>query len=308
MRSETQPRSQPEKLDPSGVLAGLAAGRKGILWMLATIMMFVAMDSIAKYLGPAYPVTQIVWARYMFHAVVVVAYLGHRLPGMMRTKRLGLQLTRSLLVLGSTICAFIALRYLPIADIVAVWTITPILVTALSYPVLKEYVGPRRWAGVCIGFIGALIMLRPGFGVFEPAVILAIGSALCMAFFNLVTRALSASDPPLTTLTYTAVVGLVVSSATLPFAWVAPDFEGWTLMVVLGLLGGVSHFTLIKAFASATAATVMPFTYTNLIWATLVGYFVFGDLPDLWTVGGALLIVASGLYIFYREHRNRAPS
>jgi len=182
----------------------------------------------------------------------------------------------------------------------------PLMVTALAAPMLGERVGPRRWAGVLIGFAGALIILRPGTSAMQLAVLLPLGAAAMYALYQVTTRMLAGSDSASTTIIYTASVGVVVMSALVPFFWTAPSPEQWGLLVLTGVFGGLGHFTLIKAFEAAPAATVTPFGYSSLIWATLWGFLVFGDLPDLWTITGAGVIVGSGLYIFHREQRRTA--
>jgi drug/metabolite transporter (DMT)-like permease len=183
--------------------------------------------------------------------------------------------------------------------------LTPILVTVLSVPLLGERVGPWRWAGVGAGLAGAIVIIRPGLGVMHLAALLPVCAAFGHAFYQISTRVLSRTDQPLTTLFYTPLAGFVATSAVLPFLWVQPDLEGWLLMMLIGLLGGLGHFALIKSLTAAPVAIVAPFTYTNLIWATDYGYVLFGDLPDGWTVLGAAVIVLSGLFIFYRETRSR---
>jgi drug/metabolite transporter (DMT)-like permease len=293
---------------PFASLAGLSDSHQGIAWMLFTTLLFVAMDAIAKHLTQTYPVPQITWARYTFHALALVVLFRRRLPALMRTRRLGLQIARSSLLFCSTVLAFLALRVMPLADVIAIWAIIPILVTALAVPLLGERVGPRRWAGVAAGFAGALIIIRPGLGVMQLAAWMPVGAAVALAFYHLATRALGATDSSLTTIVYTMSVGLVVTTGAIPFYWVTPDAPGWILMVALGLLGVIGHFSLIKSFEVATAATVIPYTYTNLIWATGIGFVAFGDLPDLWTAIGAGVIVGSGLYIFHRERQRRPPA
>jgi drug/metabolite transporter (DMT)-like permease len=282
--------------------------RRGILWMLLTTLFFVSMDALAKHLSQSYPVPQVVWARYVFHVLLLALLLGGRMRGVMRTERLGLQLLRSVFLLCATGLFFTALSYIPLAEASAIMFVAPILVTALSMPLLREHVGPRRWASVVVGFGGALIIIRPGGDGMELTALFALGGATSYAFYQITTRLLSRSDRALTTLAYSALVGALASSAVVPFFWVAPDLAGWAGMVGLGLLGGTGHFALIKAFQSAPAATVTPFGYAALIWATLYGFVLFGDLPDLWTVVGAAIIATSGLYIFHREHvARRSP-
>ena len=282
-----------------------APGR-GILWMLATAFCFVSMDALAKYLSQSYPVLQVVWARYVFHLLILALVLGPRLPRVARTGRLGLQFLRSLFLLGATGLFFAALSFIPLADATAIMFVAPILVTAMSVPLLGEYVGPQRWASVVVGFLGALVIIRPGSDAMEPAALLALGAASCYGFYQIATRRLSATDAPLTTLMYSAAVGVLVSSAVVPFFWVTPSPADWLTMMGLGLFGALGHFALIKAFQAAPAVTVTPFGYVNLLWAVLFGFMFFGELPDAWTMLGAAIIAASGLYILRREKLRRA--
>ncbi len=282
-----------------------APGR-GILWMLATAFCFVSMDALAKYLSQSYPVLQVVWARYVFHLLILALVLGPRLPRVARTGRLGLQFLRSLFLLGATGLFFAALSFIPLADATAIMFVAPILVTAMSVPLLGEYVGPQRWASVVVGFLGALVIIRPGSDAMEPAALLALGAASCYGFYQIATRRLSATDAPLTTLMYSAAVGVLVSSAAVSFFWVTPSPADWLTMMGLGLFGALGHFALIKAFQAAPAVTVTPFGYVNLLWAVLFGFVFFGELPDAWTMLGAAIIAASGLYILHREKLRRA--
>ncbi len=277
-----------------------APGR-GILWMLLTGICFVAMDSLAKHLTQSYPIAQVVWARYAFHFQLLALVLGPRLRRTMHTRRLGLQCLRSLLLLGATSLFFAALSFIPLADATAIMFVAPIVVTALAMPLLGERVGPHRWASVVVGFLGALVIIRPGTEAMDPAALLALCAASCYALYQIATRRLSATEVPLTTLAYTALIGVLATSALMPFLWLPPAPMHWFAMIGLGLLGGIGHFALIKAFQFAPAATVTPFGYSNLIWAVLFGYLIFGDLPDGWTVSGALVIAGSGLYIAHRE-------
>ncbi len=286
-----------------GALAG-DAGR-GILWMLLTMLIFASINALAKQLTLTYPVPQVVWARYAFHMVLLLVLLRGRLPRMLASRRLGLQLTRSLLMMFTTGLFFTGVRFIPLADAAAIMFVAPILVTALSVPLLGEPVGRRRWAAVLVGFAGALIIIRPGLGVMHAAAVLPFLAACLHSLYQIFTRKVSADDPPLTSLVYTALIGSLVSSAVVPFFWTTPDAMGWALMILLGLLGGGGHFALIKAYQAATAATVTPYGYTILLWATIYGFVLFADLPDTWTVVGALVIVLSGLYIFHREQRRR---
>jgi len=278
--------------------------------MLVTGVCFVTMDALAKHLTQSYPVIQVVWARYVFHFLLLALVLGPRLARTVQTRHLGLQCLRSLLMLGATGLFFTSLSFIPLADATAVMFVAPIVVTALAMPLLGERVGPHRWAGVVVGFLGALIIIRPGTDTMDSAAMLAFGAASCYALYQIATRRLSGTEAPMTTLAYTALIGVLATSALVPFAWQPPTPTHWLAMAGLGLLGGAGHFALIKAFQFAPVATVTPFGYTNLIWATLFGYLIFGELPDGWTISGALVIASSGLYILHRErmrsHKARA--
>lgn len=275
--------------------------RRGILWMVLTMFIFASINAVAKTLAETYPVAQVVWARYAFHVVLLVLLLRGRLFRIIISRALGLQLTRSVLMVSTTGLYFAALHLLPLADVGAIMYVAPLVVTLLSVPLLGEAVGPRRWAGVCVGFIGALVVIRPGAGVMQVAAFLPLAAAVLHALYQITTRKVSAVDSPMTSLVYTALVGSIVTTVGVPLVWVEPDIRGWALMMLIGLLGGSGHFALIKAFQAAPAASVTPFGYTTLIWLTAYGYVLFGDLPDRMTVAGALIIVLSGLYVFRRE-------
>ncbi|MBT3358396.1 MAG: DMT family transporter [Rhodospirillales bacterium] len=291
--------------EKTGPFAKIGSARRGIAWMLLSILIATVMDTTAKYLTQFYPVLQIIWARYIFQAVLVFIVLAPRLPRLAQTNRLGMQLLRSAILLAASIFFLFGLRSVPLADASAIMFMAPLIVIALSVPLLKERVGPRRWMAVVVGLIGALIIVRPGVGVMQTAALFPVGTAVLYAFYMIATRHLSHTDSPVTTLIYTACVGAVVMSAIAPFVWIAPDMKGWLLLVVLGCLGAGCHFALIKAFDEAAASAVTPFEYSRLIWATVLGFLVFGDLPDGWTIVGATLIVAAGLYVYRRESRTR---
>lgn len=288
---------------------GAATMRRGILWMLATTVFFVSLDATAKYLTRSYPVVEIVWARYLFHTIFAIAWAGARLPDAVRRARFGMQFLRGLFLVGTTLLYFLAIRTMPLADATSIMFLSPILVTALSVPLLREQVGPRRWLGVAAGLAGALIIVRPGAGVIQFAALLAVVAAAINALYQITTRLINRTDRPITTNVYSAAVGTVAASLGLPFAWAMPDVQGWLLMAFAGLCGAIGHYCMIKAFEAAPAAVVAPIGYVGLIWSTFYGYLLFGDLPDYWTVIGALIIVGSGLYILYREQtRKRADS
>jgi len=278
----------------------LSGARQGIAWMLMSVLLAASMDATAKYLTQFYPVLQIVWARYTFQALVVVVALAPRLPALVRTRRLGIQLARSAMLLGATVTFIFGLRNLPLAEASTILFLAPLIVTALSVPILGERVGPRRWLAVCAGFVGAIIIIRPG-GAVSAWAAFPLATAFLYALYMVTTRHLSRTDSTLTTLVYTASVGALVMSAIVPFVWTPLDAKGWLLLIMLGVMGGLNHFALIRAFRAAAVGVVSPFEYSRLIWATLFGYALFGNLPDGWTVLGAAVIVGAGLYVFRRE-------
>lgn len=279
----------------------LAAHRRGILWMLAASFLFASQDAIAKTLALDYSVPQVVWARFFFHFLFMALIFNLRLPAVLATARPAAQVLRASALLLMMTLFYGALSFLPLADATALLFLGPILVTALSVPFLGERVGPRRWAGVVVGFLGALIIIRPGFGVLQVGSLLAVGAAFLFALYQLATRDLSRTDTAMTTLAHTALLGAVGATIVVAFYWTAdPDLEGWALMMLLGACGGASQYSLIKGYEAAPAATVAPFFYTDLMWAVGYGFVLFAHLPDAWTVAGAVIIAGSGLYIFRR--------
>ena len=275
---------------------------RGIAYLMGTIFMFGLLEATAKHLSAFYPVPQIVWARLFFHVLLFlpfVAVMGA--SAVLRTKRPVLQLVRSGLMACATITMFTALAFIPLADANAIVYLSPVMVTALSVPLLGERVGIYRWSAVFVAFLGVVVIMRPGLGIVHWGASLALITALAYAFFQIVTRTLHTTDSPLTTMFYTPLVGFVVMSAVVPFYWVTPTLEGWVLMALTGIFGGLGHFLLIKALDFVEASTLQPYQYLHILWAAVLGYVVFGDFPDLWTCIGAVLVLGSGLFIFHRE-------
>ncbi len=278
----------------------------GIFWMLGAMMMFSITNSSAKLLMVNYTVIQIVWARYFFQFVLLLIFLGPSLKNMLITNKLLLQIARSFLLLGTSILFFFGLSKLTLADISSIMFVAPILVTILSMPLLGERAGPRRWAGIIIGFLGATIIIRPGYGMIQYTALFPLGAACLYALYQISTRFLGRTDNALTTLLYTASAGTTILTSLVPLYWKEPDTEGWLMMILLGVTSNLGHFSMIKAYVHAPAPTVVPFTYANLLWMTLFGYILFSDLPDLWTISGACIVAGSGIYIFHRENKSRS--
>ena len=277
----------------------------GIGLMCLTFLCFTGLDTTAKWLNHSIPTIQIVWARYSFSVVLVLLIINPKTkPGVLTTKKPFVQIIRSLLLLLSTLANFVALNYLQLAQTTTIALATPLLVSALSGPLLGESVPRDRFIAIGIGFLGVVSVARPGFGGIHPVAILSILGMCCYAGYALMTRFLVGHDQTETTLVYSGLVGAVILSFGLPFFWESPpDLATWALMLSMGLYAAVGHFFLITAHRFAPAYVLSPFMYTQLGWMTLSGYLVFGDVPDSFTIAGGVIIVLSGLYLIFQESR-----
>lgn len=275
---------------------------RGIALMVVSTVFFSGSDVITKALTETLPPVEVAWLRYVTFVLLALP-LVHLSGGAsaLRAHRPGLQILRGLGTVGSAILFTAGLPFLPVADATAIYFVSPILITALSIPLLGEVVGWRRWTAAFIGLLGVLIVIRPGTSAFNTAALLPLLGATSWACAAVVTRLISGRDHPVATLFYSAVVGLVVLSAMLPFWWVAPSWHEIGLGLAIGAFSTVGHWLVILAFRHTTASTVAPFSYVQLIWAGALGYLAFGTLPDEWTIVGAGIIAASGLYTAYRE-------
>jgi len=273
----------------------------GVLWMLATMFCFISLDTTMKFLLAAYPLVEVSWPRFFFATFFAAAIAGPNLPDALRSRAPILQTARSLILMVTTGVFNAGVKLLPLATATAIMFTTPILVTVLSIPILKEEVGTRRWIGVALGFLGALIVVRPGLGGLGFGALFLVIAALLNANYQILTRKVRIHDQPITSLLYTAATGAIVTSALLPFDWQWPSASGWFLFALSGLMGCLGHLCLIQAFRRAPASVVAPFSYSSLVWASFYGWFIFAEWPDLWTWVGAALIIGSGLYIFHRE-------
>jgi len=274
----------------------------GIGLLVAAELVFATLDTVAKHLSQELPVGMVVWGRYAFNFAFMLPFLLRRRPAeVLRVQRLGLVLLRGLQLLAATGCFFTAIRYIPLADAVAIGFVAPLFVVALSVPLLGERVGPRRWTAVLIGLVGTLEIVRPGFAEVHWAYGLMIVLAFIFATFVINTRILTRTERPLAMLFYTTMVGAVGASLALPFVWQPPTVEQWGFMALMGALGGFSHLLLIHAYRVATASLLAPFQYAQIVFAGFYGWLVFGDLPDGWVIAGTLILVGSGLYVLRRE-------
>lgn len=280
----------------------------GILWMLATLLCFVTLDAIMKHLLERYPLVQVTWARFFFATIIAIAVCGPNLGKLAKSHVPGKQALRSVLLMSTTAMFNAGIRSTSLATATTIMFLSPILITLLSIPLLGEKVGIRRWSGILVGFLGAIIVVQPwesGFGGTGVGVLFLLAAALLNANYQIMTRVVR-HDDPLTTLLFTATAGALVTSLIVPWFWAWPTAFDWLLLVGSGLAGALGHLCLIRALRLAPASVVAPFSYSSLVWATLFGFIIWGDWPNLWTWIGAALIIASGLYIFHRERRHLA--
>jgi len=273
----------------------------GALLTMLAMFGFASMDAMSKFLVRDYPIAQTLWIRYFVFvlfalAVARMARKGARVTGAFHSTRPGLQFGRSLLGLVENAVFVLAFLYLPLADTHAVAATSPLIVIALAAPLLGERVGLKRWLAVGGGFAGVLLIVRPGFQQLEWPLLLPLLGALLWAIYQILTRLTARHDRPETTLLWTAATGFAVLSLIGPWQWHAPDALAWVLILSLALLGSLSHYALIRALDFAPAGAVQPFAYTLLVWAALLGWLVFGDVPDAFTIAGAAVVVGSGIY------------
>lgn len=280
---------------------------RGILLLMASVMLFATFDAAGKYLASSgLPIPLLVWARYSVHLLLMLLFVAPSMrTRLLHTRRLSLQIARAATLIATSLLFLSALARMPLAEVTAISFVAPFLVTALSAPLLGERVAGRRWIAVGVGFGGMLLITRPGTDLSGSGVALALAGAFCLAFYQVMTRKLSATDNSLTTLFYTALLGTLVMSTTLPWFWVGHEVTAWqlALMAYTGLCGGIGHFLLIRAFHHAPASTLSPFTYTQLVWAALLGWGVFGQFPDARSLTGMAVIAAGGLWMALAERR-----
>jgi drug/metabolite transporter (DMT)-like permease len=280
---------------------------KALLLMCLGVSMFPFLNTGIKLLTPHYSVIEIVWARFAGHLLTMIAvFLPTQGWRVFRANRPVIQITRSFLLLSSTVFSVCGIGYVPLATASAIGFSSPIIVTALSVPLLGESVGPRRWSAVLVGFIGVLIVVRPGGGQLTGATLLLLCAAACYALYQIATRRSTQHDSAETGIIYAALVGTIAMTVLVPFDFETPHqpFDA-VLLASLGVFGGVGHYFVIRAFRLGSAALIAPFGYLELVGTTTLGYLVFDNFPDSWTWTGAGLIVASGIYIALRERRRR---
>lgn len=268
--------------------------------VLLAVALFSVMDALSKLMAVRIDPVELVWGRYLVILVLLLPPLL-RQPRLLVTARPGLQLLRGVCVLGAALFFIAGLARLALADATAIGFASPLLVTALSIPLLHEQIGVRRWSAVAVGFLGVLVVIRPGSGAVGPAALLPLVSAACWALSIVATRRMGSADRPATTLFHSTLVGVALSGAALPLVWRPLSAVDWAMMTAMGLLSAGGQYLLIAALARGAASLLAAFSYSQMVWSTLVGFIVFGTIPVSWTWLGVALIIASGLYIAHRE-------
>lgn len=296
-------------MSASGKMTDAAHERRqrliGIAWMCGAVACFACLDAMAKYLGGHMDALQVVAMRYVsafLLALIISNPFTHR--GLLVTRRPGLQIVRALLMLATTIFNFLSFRYLQLDESLAILFSTPFLVAIMAGPLLGEWVGWRRWTAIGVGFAGVLVVVRPGLGGMQWAALLSVAAAIFYAGYGIATRMVSRHDSSETTLFYANLIGVIIMLPVLPFVWTAPPSTlDVVLLLAVGAFGSLGHYLLILAHRLAPASVLSPFMYTQLLWATTLGYLVFANVPNHWTLTGAAIVVASGLYLLYRERK-----
>ena len=280
---------------------------KAIILNLSAWIMLPIMDGFAKYLSSTLPVLQITWSRYFFTVVIALPImLIFFRKNLTWTEKPKLQLIRGLLLFCANILFFYSISIISLAKALTLAFIAPLIVTALSPFLLGEKVGYRRWAAVITGFIGSLIVIRPGFVELNLASIAALGTGVLYGFYLIITRKLHDSDNPLLTLLLTGIVGAVLGSIIMPTVWVSPTITEWYMMFAIGFFASLGHLFIILSLRYADASKLAPFGYFEIVTNILIGYYFFNHFPDSWTFVGLFIIVSSGIYIFRREYKIRS--
>ena len=281
---------------------------RGVFFMLAAMAMLPLIDVMAKLLGQqGVPILQIVWARLAFGTILTLPF-AWRLAGPrgLIPARPGYHALRAAFLIAATFFFFLSLTFLPIADALAIFFVQPLVVTLLSPWFLGEKVGPRRWTAVLIGFIGMLIIIRPGLAEVNPGSLLALASGTCLAIYFVMTRRISGQADAMVTTFHTNAMGTLILSGVVGFLWLPPTPAQWLMMGALGAIATFGHYLIVLAYDHAEASLLAPLAYTEIITATLLGWMVFGDLPDRWTVLGVSILIACAIYISVRERKARA--
>ena len=277
-----------------------------ILLMIAAVFCFASMDATAKYLMKEIGPAQTIWARYTVQAILVTVLILPKINIYGKTKYPKLQFLRSVALMMATTLFFFAFSRLGLAEASAIFNISPVLITLGAFLFLREQIGPRRVIGILVSLLGALIIIRPGSGVFTIYAILPLGAAIFYSTYSLATRFVGTDESPWTSLFYSAIFGAICYSIYIVFHWNPMSNNALLLTIIIGLFGTAGHICLIKALTLGEASLVAPFIYTNLLFTTIWGVVLFGNFPDFWTIAGALIIVAAGIYVWARDRAVRS--
>ena len=276
-----------------------------ILLMIGAVFCFASMDATAKYLMKEIGPAQTIWARYTVQAVIVIVLILPKINVYGRTNYPKLQFLRSVALMMATTLFFFAFSRLGLAEASAIFNISPVLITLGAFLFLREQIGPRRLIGIIVSLLGALIIIRPGTGVFSIYALLPLGAAIFYSTYSLATRFVGTDESPWTSLFYSAIFGAICYSIYIAFYWNPMSNNAILLTIIVGLFGTAGHICLIRALTFGEASLVAPFIYTNLLFTTTWGFVLFGNLPDFWTIVGALIIVAAGIYVWARDRAVR---
>jgi drug/metabolite transporter (DMT)-like permease len=307
VRLDSAPLPLPENRSPEnkpvpGALSRADRPLRGIALLVASTVFLGTSDATSKYLSKTLPSVEIAWIRFLIFALIMIPAMMPRSPIFaLRTQRPVLQIMRGAALLGSSVLFISGLRFLPIAEASATSFVSPLFVTALSIVFLGERVGPRRWLATAAGLVGVLIVLRPGTGAFHPAAFFPVVSAFAWASCLILTRLMSGQERAMVTMTYSSIIGFAILCALVPFVWVALTWHDILFGTIIGVTSTAGQWIVVLAFRYADASVLAPFSYVQLLWVTLLGFVIFGEVPDAWTVTGAAFIVASGLYTAHRE-------
>ena len=281
----------------------------GIALMIAAMIVLPFLDVVAKFLGQQnVPIIEIVWAR-LFFGMVMTAPLVWKLDGprSLIPQRPGVHLIRALFLIAATGLFFWALKFQGIAETLAIFFVQPLVITMLSPLVLGEKVGLRRWLAVAVGFMGTLIIIRPGFQSLNPGAFMALGAGTSLALYMLLTRRIAGSASAMTTTFLTSLAGAVLTSLAVVFVWQTPTPQQWGLFLLLAFIATTGHYLIVRAYDYAEASLLAPLGYTEMIMAVVVGWYFFGDFPDTWTFVGVGILIACAIYISYRERVRHVP-
>ena len=269
--------------------------------MIGAIFCFASMDATAKYLMKEIGPAQTIWARYTVQAILVTVLILPKINIYGKTKYPKLQFLRSVALMMATTLFFFAFSKLGLAEASAIFNISPVLITLGAFLFLREQIGPRRVIGIVVSLLGALIIIRPGSGVFTVYALLPLGAAIFYSTYSLATRFVGTNESPWTSLFYSAIFGAICYSIYIVFHWNPMSSNALLLTIIIGLFGTAGHICLIRALTLGEASLVAPFIYTNLLFTTIWGLVLFGNFPDFWTICGALIIVAAGVYVWARD-------